>query len=97
MLSEPVQYVAVYINIIRGGAAYPLFERSRPPNVCGRFGRATALTEKNRSDSFDIRMESATLHAYIDGRPTNRLRLSCGSAEPYRQEKLRPASESASR
>ena len=29
------------------------------------------------------------LHAYIDGRPTNRLRKSCGSAEPYRQEKLR--------
>ena len=27
--------------------------------------------------------------AYIDGRPTNRLRKSCGSAQPYRQEKLR--------
>ena len=27
--------------------------------------------------------------SYIDGRPTNRLRKSCGSAEPYQQEKLR--------
>ena len=30
-----------------------------------------------------------SMHNYIDGRPTNRLRRSCGSAEPYQQEKLR--------
>ena len=73
----------------RRSAAYPLFDRSRPRNVCGRFCRATASTVMNRYDSFDICMETTTLHAYIDGRPTNRLRKSCGSAEPYRQEKLR--------
>ena len=27
--------------------------------------------------------------AYFDRRPTNRLRKSCGSAKPYRQEQLR--------
>ena len=74
----------------RGRLVYPLFERSRPRNVCGRLGRATASTENNRYYSFDICMETTTLHAYIDGRPTNRLRLCCGSAHPYRQEiKLR--------
>eukprot|EP00966_Prymnesium_polylepis_P197329 4572956-Prymnesium_polylepis.2 len=41
---------------IRGRLAYPLFDRSRPRNVCGRFGRAAALTEKNRSDSFNRHM-----------------------------------------
>ena len=46
-------------------------------------------TEKNCDDSFNKRMETTTLHAYFDGRPTNRLRKSCGSAKPYRQEKLR--------
>ena len=69
--------------------AYPFFDRSRPRNVCGRFGRATALTEKNRSDSFKLCMETTTLHAQFDGRPTNLLRLSCGSAKPYRRQKLR--------
>ena len=33
------------------------------PNVCGRFGRATASTEKNRDDSFELRMENGGLHA----------------------------------
>ena len=38
----------------RGWLAYPFFERSqRPRNVCGRFGRATASTEKNQDDSLD--------------------------------------------
>ena len=69
--------------------AYPLFERSRPPNVCGRFGRATASTDKNRDDSFELRMETTTLHAQSEGIITVLLRMSCGSAKPYRQEKLR--------
>ena len=54
----------------RRSAAYPLFECSHPRNVCVRLGRATASTEMNRHDSFNIRMETTTLHAYIDGRPT---------------------------
>ena len=54
-----------------------------------RFGRATASTVMNRHDSFDICMETTTLHAHFEGRPTNRLRKSCGSAKPHRQEKLR--------
>ena len=70
--------------------AYPLFERSRPRNVCGRFGRATASTVMNRYDSFNRRMETTTLHAQFEGIITVILRKSCcGSAEPYRQEKLR--------
>ena len=75
--------------IDRGCTAYPLFERSRPRNVCGRFGRATASTENNRDDSFELRMETTTLHAQFEGIITVLLRKSCGSAEPYRQEKLR--------
>jgi hypothetical protein len=74
---------------VRTYTAYPLFERSRPRNVCVRFGRATASTVMNRHDSFDICMETTTLHAHFEGRPTNRLRKSCGSAKPHRQEKLR--------
>ena len=73
----------------RRSAAYPLFECSRPRNVCVRFCRATASTVMNCYDSFDICMETTTLHAHFEGRPTNRLRKSCGSAQPYRQEKLR--------
>eukprot|EP00966_Prymnesium_polylepis_P271428 6271217-Prymnesium_polylepis.2 len=41
---------------------------------------ATALTEKNRSDSFEICMKTTTFHAYFEGHPTNHLRLSCGCA-----------------
>ena len=74
---------------VRTYTAYPLFERSRPRNVCVRFGRATASTVMNRHDSFNSGMETTTLHATIEGRPTNRLRKSCGSAKPHRQEKLR--------
>ena len=59
------------------------------PSARRGFGRAPASTEKNRYDSFDCGMETTTLHATIQGRPTNPLRLSCGSAKPYRQEKLR--------
>ena len=77
------------ITKLRTSTAYPCFDRSRPRDVCRRFGRTPASTELNCYGSFDIRMETTTLHAYIDGRPTNRLRKSCGSAEPYRQEKLR--------
>ena len=73
----------------RRGLAYPLFERSRPRNVCGRFCRATASTVKNRDESFELRMETTTLHAHFEGIITVLLRKSCGSAEPYRQEKLR--------
>ena len=69
--------------------AYPLFERSRTRNVCGGFCAAAALTEMNRSDSFDICMETTTLHAYIEGRPTNLLRKSCSCAEPDQRQKLR--------
>ena len=69
--------------------AYPLFERSRPPNVCGRFGRATASTEKNRDDSFELRMETTTLHAQFEEIITVILRKSCGSAKPSQREKLR--------
>ena len=63
---------------VRRRLAYPLFERSRPRNVCGRFSRATASTVMNRYDSFDICMETTTLHAYchnpyIDGRPVQRI------------------------
>ena len=32
-----------------------------------RFGGATALTEKNRDDSFELRMESGGLHAQFEG------------------------------
>ena len=67
-------------DIARRRLAYPLFERSRTRNVCGGFCAAAALTEMNRSDSFDICMETTTLHAYIEGRPTNLLRKSCSSA-----------------
>ena len=72
--------------------AYPLFERSRPPNVCGRFGRATASTEKNCDDSFELRMETTTPsmdHAQFKGIITVLLRKSCGSAKPSQREKLR--------
>ena len=86
-LSLPLQRATPAAS--RTYTAYPLFDRSRPWNVCRRFCMATALTEMNRYDSFNICMETTTLHAYIDGRPTNRLRWSCGSAEPYQQEKLR--------
>ena len=65
--------------MVRRALAYPVFERSRPRNVCGRFCRPTALAETNHYDSFNRRMETTTLHASIDGRPTNRLRLSCGA------------------
>ena len=76
-------------GLARTYTAYPLFDRSRPRNVCVRFGRATASTVMNRHDSFNSGMETTTLHATIEGRPTNRLRKSCGSAKPHRQEKLR--------
>ena len=48
-------------------------------------GRATASTEKNRDDSFELRMETAQFEGII----TVLIRKSCGSAKPYRQEKLR--------
>ena len=35
--------------------------------VCGRFRRATASTEKNRDDSFELRKESGGLHAQFEG------------------------------
>ena len=39
-------YLTLLYIYSRRRLAYPLFERSRPRNVCGRFGRATASTEK---------------------------------------------------
>ena len=74
-------------GLARRRLAYPLFERSRTRNVCGGFCAAAALTEMNRSDSFDICMETTTLHAYIEGRPTNLLRKSCSCAEPDHSDK----------
>ena len=38
-------------------------ERSKRGYACG----ATALTEKNRDDSFELRMESGGLHAQFEG------------------------------
>ena len=75
-------------SFTRGSTVYPLFERLRPRNVCGRFGRATASTEKNRDDSFELRMQTTTLHAQFEAIIMVRLRQSCGYAKPYRQEKL---------
>ena len=49
---------------------------SRRDVCCGRFGRAPASTEKSRYGSLDYGMETTTLHATVQGRPTNPLRLS---------------------
>ena len=47
------------------------------------------MKNRDADDSFELRMETTTLHAHFEGIITVLLRKSCGSAEPYRQEKLR--------
>ena len=47
-------------------AALSLAGRSFSVFLSIRFGGATARTEKNRDDSFELRMESGGLHASIE-------------------------------